>query len=233
MKKISIRIVSMFVVILLLCVTHANVFSQKGDEIKYQTLEDLQDENLVNYTRIYRIVNDYPDFKYRYVFDDGDIKNVIVEGIDNELDRKRVKAMILDFKKNKDRMKNIPTRAGVYYSVDQEAEPEDGYHELYQILHSNIDYSQEARDWGIEGTIYLKFAIDNKGEIIYARAKEDIDTPHQVILDNLKENSVQAILETSGSWKPARVNGDPVSSWMIIPLVFEIETHPMLPAIIR
>jgi hypothetical protein len=233
MKKTSVRIVSMFVVILLLCVTHSNVFSQKDEDINYQTLEDLQNENLVNYTRIYRIVNDYPDFKYHYVFEDGDIKNVIVEGIDNELDRKRVEAMILDFKKNKDRMKNIPTRAGVYYSVDQEAEPENGYYEFYQILHSNIDYPQEARDWGIEGTIYLKFAIDNKGEIIYARAKEDIDTQHQVLLDNLKENTVQAILETSGSWKPARVDGEPVSSWMIIPIVFEVETHPMLPAIIR
>lgn len=67
----------------------------------------------MHYTRIYRIVNNYPDFKYKYSYDDGSIEDVIIEDIDDEMDREKVEVLILDYKKNKEKMKNIPTRTGL------------------------------------------------------------------------------------------------------------------------
>src|SRR6056297_763221 len=117
MKKAIIHFTSLLIMVSLLGMTHNVAFSQENKEVKFQTLEDLQDKNAVNYTRIYRIVNDYPDFKYKYLYENGNVEEVIVKGIDDEMDRKKVEVLILDFKKNKEKMKNIPTRTGIYYSV--------------------------------------------------------------------------------------------------------------------
>jgi hypothetical protein len=213
----------------LLMTTNIRAFSQEDEKVKFQTLEDLQDENTVHYTRIYRIVNNYPDFKYKCTYDDGKVEGVTIEGIDDEMDREKVRVLILDFKKNKERMKNIPTRTGIYYSVDEEAEPENGYEEFYRTLHTNIDYPKEAVNWPVEGTLYVKFVVGPKGEILYTRADEDIETIRERYLEQMKESSENAIMETSGHWEPAKVDGKPVASWVIVPVVFDAKTHPMLP----
>ncbi len=229
MKKTIMHFTSLFITVSLLCMTHTVAFSQEKKEVKFQTLENLQDKNAVNYTRIYRIVNDYPDFKYKYSYDNGNVEEVIVKGIDDEMDRKKVEVLILDFKKNKEKMKNIPTRTGIYYSVDQEAEPENGYDEFYRTLQSKINYPYEAVNWPVEGTIYLKFVVGSKGEILYVKADEDIETARQRLLEQMKESSKQAIMETSGNWEPSKVDGEPVASWVTVPVVFNAKKHPMIP----
>lgn len=229
MKKTIMQVASLIIMASLLCMTPTRAFSQEDKKVDYRTLEDLQDENTVHYTRIYRVVNDYPDFKYKYIYDDGKVEDVKIEGIDNEMDREKVRVLILDFKKNKERMKNIPTRTGVYYSVDQEAEPENGYDEFHRTLQTKIDYPKEAVNWPIEGTIYVNCVVSDKGEILYAKAEEDIETVRKRYLEQMKESSEQAVMESSGNWEPAKVDGEPVASWVIVPVVFNAKTHPSLP----
>lgn len=44
---------------------------------------------------------------------------------------------------------------------------------------------------------------------------------------------MEAALETSGNWEPSRVNGEPVASWAVIPVIFKIEPYPQLPMMVR
>ena len=49
------------------------------------------------------------------------------------------------------------------------------------------------------------------------------------IMKDLKEEARQAVLATSGGWEPAMVNGKPVASWVVVPVIFKMEPDPTLP----
>jgi hypothetical protein len=228
MKKNSIKSVFLALSGLLL---FAAGFSANEQEDRYQHLEDLKDENMVYYTRIYQIVEHYPDFKYNSVYDDdGELKNVIVEGVDNDIDRKRLAVLIYDYKKGQEQMIDIPARAGIYYATRVEAEPKMGWRSFFQELHTNIEYPEDAKEWGAEGNLIIEFVIDEEGEIDRLKATEvDITAVMDTHVEELKEVAKQAILETSGQWEPARVNGEPVASRAVIPVTFRVEPFPSFP----
>lgn len=228
MKTKELKISNVFFLSFLICLTGSFAFAQE-----YQNLEDLQDENMVYYTEIYRIVDDYPEFEYRYIYSDGEVEKVIVENVDDEMDRKKLEVLIYELKKNREAQKNIPTRTGVYYCVDEEAEPEEGFRTFYNNLYENLSYPEEAREWGAEGNVYVKFIVDSEGEIDFMKATEDIEASTDRYVKDLKEAAMEAVLATSGNWEPARVSGVPVASWAVIPVIFKIEPYPQLPMMVR
>lgn len=228
MKKRNLKALTVLFAGILICLPLTTVLAQ---EYQYQDLEDLQDESVKHYMDIYSIVDAYPDFECRYVFNDGQLEKVIVDGVDNEMDKKRLEVLIFDFKQSKRKMKNIPTRTGIYYSVDKRAEPANGYYDFYMSLQSNLDYPEEAKKQGVEGNVYVKFVVDSNGDISYITASEDIETNQERFVQDLKAEAKAAIMETSGDWEPAIVNGNKVASWAIIPVVFKIEPHPAVPFI--
>jgi hypothetical protein len=210
------------------------VYAQEGQQSEYQKLEKLQDQNVENYMKIYKVIDRYPDFKYSYVYDnDGKIEKVIVEGVVEETDRKKLEILIFEFKNNKIKMQNTPTRTGIYYSVDQEAEPKMGMEKFYDNLRDKITYPEEAKKYGVEGNVYLKFVVDSKGEIAYINAQEDIETSTKPFVKDLMKQAKNAVMETSGNWEPAMVNGDPVASWVVLPVAYNIEQYVGYPAMIR
>jgi len=233
MKTTKLKIHNAVILGLLMAFTGAFVYAQGNGDQQYQTLEDLEDKNMVYFTKIYQITDDYPDFKYKFVYKDGVVTDVVVENVDDELERKRLEILIYDYKKNKELMKNVPTRKGIYYSVDREAEPEMGYREFYNTLYENIQYPAEAKDWGTEGNVYLQFVVKSNGEIGYMQATEDIETTQERYVEDLKKAAKKAVKATSGQWRPAYINDTPVASWAVLPVVFRIEAHPGVVQMVR
>jgi TonB family protein len=228
MKTAKLRIAHAFLLGMLMSLSGSIALAQN-----YRDLEDMQDENMIYYTEIYRILDDYPDFKYRCVYSNGEVEKVIVENVDNEMDRKRLELLIYDLKKNQEKLRNIPTRTGVYYSVDEMAEPAEGYNTFYSELYNNLEYPEEAKEWGAEGTVFVKFIIDSKGQIPYMTADADIESASGQYVKDLEQAAEQAVMATSGEWKPAEVNDVPVASWAVIPVVFKVELTPGMPAWVR
>lgn len=208
------------------------IHAQKGDK-DFSDLEKMQDKNEDIYVEIYRLIDEYPEFNYKYVYNDGELEEVIVEGVDDKTDAKRVEVWLYDFKRNKEMMKNIPTRTGIYYSVDKEAEPENGYREMYSQIQEELTYPEGAKDAGVEGNVYVKMVIDSQGEIAYITAAEDIETPYSNWVEDLKNEAVDAVKTTSGNWEPAEVNGKDVASLAVVPVIFNFKKDPALPALVR
>ena len=228
MKTKKNRIVNALLLSILIGLSGSMALAQE-----YPDLEDLQDQNARYYTQIYRIVDEYPDFQYRYVYADGEVVDVIVENVDEEMDKKRLEVLLYNLKKNKEKMKDIPTRTGVYYSVDDEAEPEEGYRTFYNNLYEHLEYPEEAKEWGAEGNVFVKFIVDSNGEIAYITATEDIEASMDKHVDALKEAAKEAVMATSGNWQPARVDDVPVASWAVVPVIFKVEAYPHMPTMIR
>ncbi len=216
-----------------LILTGAFAFAQEGMDKKHKEMKSLQDENILTYTKFYRLADKYPDMVYEYKYNDGKIEKVIVENVSNEMDRKAIENLILDYKKTQEVMRDIPSTDGIYYAVDAEPEPENGYRELYRTLQSHLNYPEDAKEWGVEGNVYVKFVVDSNGDITHAETVEDIDSDVSRFVSEMEENAKDAVMATSGEWEPAVAHGQEVSSWVVLPVSYQIEPNPALPVFIR
>ncbi len=195
-------------------------------------LEEMEDQNTDYLKQIHKIAKEYPEFSYKYTIEDGEIQDVVVTGVDNTIDRKRMEVAIFDLKSNKNMMKAKQNRIGVFYSVDKEPEYA-GESELGREILDNLKYPDDAKNWGVEGTVFVKFVVDENGEIPFATTASNIETSREDYLEDLERQAVEAIKATSGNWEPGKVDGVDVSSLAVVPVTFDFEKHPSLPALIR
>ena len=201
--------------------------AQDNQDRHYQLLEDLQDEYMKLIMEVPRIVVDYPDFKYEYVYGkDGKVEDVIVKGVDDQMDKRRLEVLIFDAAKAKEKMTDIPTRPGIYYSTKQEPEPKVGWDSFYSNLYANLDYPENAKEWGVEGNVFVEFMVNTEGEI--SIISTSTDNMQNVVIDrhveDLRNAAREAVLAASGDWEPGRTrDGMPVPSMLTIPVQFRLE----------
>lgn len=206
------------------------VNAQDNDMLTSSEMEKIQDQDMDYMKQIHEIIKDYPAFSYNYSYDDGEVKTVTVTGIDDFNDRKRLEVVLFDLKNNMNMLKNQPNRVGVFYSVDEQATYKG---DLKEDLLDQLKYPAEAKDWGIEGTIFVKFVVEDNGEIRFATTSSNIETSVEMYLKDIQEQAVATIKATSGNWEPAKVEGVEVSSLKVLPVTFDFKKNPTLPALIR
>ncbi len=219
--------------LLTITISHNGVSQQKKEADSPGELETLQDENMDYLRQIYNIIDDYPAFSYSYTIEDGEIHDVVVEGVENTMDRKKLEVVLFDLKSNKNMMKNKANRIGVFYSVDEEPEYSAGESDLEEKIQNNLTYPEGSKDWGVEGTIYVKFVVDDNGEIPFATTSSNINTSVELYLDQMEKQAIEAVRATSGQWEPGKVEGVEVASLVVMPVTFDFEKNPTLPALIR
>ncbi|SMD45329.1 TonB protein C-terminal [Aquiflexum balticum DSM 16537] len=224
-------ILSFFMAFILL--QSKGLYAQDRGDLSKSELEELQDENLNYLMQINEIVKDYPTFSYSYSMKDGKLDNVTVTGVDHEINRKRLEVVLFDLKSNRNKMKSSTNRMGVFYSVDKEASFEGGEKALENTLLSNIKYPEGAKDWGLEGTIYVRFVVDANGEIPFASTTSNIETAMDFYVEDLEEQAIKAIKATEGKWKPAEINNVEVASLSVLPITFNLKTNPSFPTMIK
>ncbi|HYW97352.1 MAG TPA: energy transducer TonB [Bacteroidales bacterium] len=224
---------SIFILAMFVFTLPIKTSAQEYKDQPYHNIEELEDENEGLYNQIYDIVKLYPDFSYTYVYDNGKVTDVEVTGVDNPVDRKRLELLILDWKQNSAKILDVPNRTGVYYSVEDPAEPVMGYVNFHQKLLQNITYPDNVKDAGVGGMVFLKFIVDDEGNVRYLTASEKIKSPYVNLVKELKKQAIEAFKETDAKWKPATMDGVPVASYVVEPVYFNFEKDPMIPGLIR
>lgn len=219
-KKTTKRILTGLFTILTSLITY-NAWSQD-----FSSIEKVQDENDRYMSKIYNIIGDYPSFSYSYNMEDGKIKSVSVTGVEDELDKKRIEVYLYDLKSNENKIKAKANRIGVFYSVDDKPKYKQGREELVDELYKEIDYPEKAKEWGVEATIFVKFVVDENGEIPYIATSVDSETPYEFYLKKLEEEAIDAVKATSGEWVSGKIDEVNVPSLAVIPISFDIE-NPM------
>jgi TonB family protein len=100
---------------------------------------------------------------------------------------------------------------GVYI----QAEPVNGYPDLYAYFDRELTYPKEAMKDSVAGIVTVKFTVDKEG-----RARN-------VLIENslgiLFDQEVNRIVHEMPAWKPATYNGSPVTSKISIPLTFQLQ----------
>jgi TonB family protein len=219
-KTVSIAFVMMFS----LALFSAN--AQLTTVLTLDEMEKMQDQDMDYMKQIHKIIKDYPVFSYTYTMDDGKVQDVTVTGVENVIDRKRLEVVLFDLQSNKNMLKNKANRVGVFYSVDEPAEYKG---DINNTILSNLKYPEQAKNWGLEGTIYVKFVVDANGEIPFITTSSNIETSMEMYLKDLQDQAVSAVKATSGKWEPAKVEGVDVASLAIVPITFDFQELPDLP----
>lgn len=196
--------------------------AQHGNKT-FEEIEKTQDDIEDLYVEIYGIIDQYPDVSYHYMYTDGEMTSVMIEGIPNNRDKKQLEVYLIDMEQLKKEIANLRNRVGVYYVADTEPRPKMGYEAFYDQLINSIKYPDEAEDRAIEGVIYVKFLIDATGEIDHISTSETLETPANWIVDDMVKEAVRAVKATSGEWIPAKVGVYPVSHWVVLPVQFKLK----------
>ena len=109
--------------------------------------------------------------------------------------------------------KSVPEKTTVDESYVQ-AEPVNGYPDLYAYLNKNLVYPKEAMKDSIQGVLTIAFIINSSGK------PEKIEIVNS--LGPLFDAEARRLVENMPAWKPAIMNGKPVASKISLPVTFQL-----------
>lgn len=218
--------------VILFAVSLLSVTAQ-NKKMDLKQLDNMQKENEAYLMQTYDVVKDYPHTTYEYVYHDGHLHKVLVDGIDDLTAQKRVATLIFDLRNNKDNMKNMCNRYGVYYAPEKEAEPTSGFDAYREKIRENLVYPDDASNIGVEGTVFVQFVVDENGEMKNLTTAQNIDSPYKQKVEMLENAALEAVEETDVDWEPGMANGKLVDSYVVIPVTFDFQKDPSIPALIR
>jgi TonB family protein len=112
--------------------------------------------------------------------------------------------------------KNIDGTEPVYSLVDNIAEFKGGQKELFKYLGMNVKYPADARENGIEGTVYVGFVVEKDGSLSNVNVKRGIG-------GGCNEASVIVVQSMNGKWNAGSHKGQKVRVAYTLPLKFKLE----------
>lgn len=114
--------------------------------------------------------------------------------------------------------KGIDDRRYGYYDCDEKptflghADPK---YFLRKWVYQYMKYPVEAEREGIQGRVMVEFTIDKKGHVKDAKVVRGVDP--------LLDAEALKVVSASPDWKPAKVKGTRVESFMTLPIEFRLE----------
>ena len=109
----------------------------------------------------------------------------------------------------------VEGESDVYQIVEQMPEFPGGEAELYHYISKNIRYSQEAKEKGIQGRVFIGFIVEKDGRISNVRNLRGVDS-------ELDAEAIR-VVKSMPKWKPGKHNGEFVRVSYQIPILFKLE----------
>ncbi len=113
--------------------------------------------------------------------------------------------------------RQIEETDSVFTIVDEKAKFRGGQDAFNLYLEDKLIYPEKLFAQNISGTTYVKFIVEKNGIV---RDVTVVKTSGQNALDI---EAVRVIKKTSGKWAPGKIKGQAVSSYLSLPIVFEID----------
>jgi len=95
-----------------------------------------------------------------------------------------------------------------------EAEPADGYPNLYDYFARELRYPVEGLKDSIQGIVSVSFLIDQVGKPVQIKIVNSLGAAF--------DKEAKRMIENMPSWKPATLNGKPVAAKVSLPFTFQI-----------
>ncbi len=109
---------------------------------------------------------------------------------------------------------SLPIQKDSTTSIEKMPEYPGGVKALYEYFYTETRYPEEALKKGIEGTVYVKFVVDQEGFVI-----------NPVVMRGVGGGCDEEALRVVASmpqWIPGSINGENVSVWYTVPIKFNL-----------
>lgn len=106
------------------------------------------------------------------------------------------------------------TQKKTYDFLDQMPEFPGGFKALFDFMYTNLQYPSEAIKKEIEGVVYVKFIVDEFGNVSNPVVVRSIG-------GGCDEEAVR-IINLMPQWNPGAENGKPAAVWYTLPVKFTI-----------
>jgi len=118
----------------------------------------------------------------------------------------------------KEPAKSVPQKESPTPIVESQyvqAEPHNGYSDLYNFFNANLVYPAEALKDSIQGVQTISCVINAVGKPEQIEIVNSLGEPF--------ERESRRLIENMPAWKPATLNGKPVASKISLPITFQIQ----------
>jgi periplasmic protein TonB len=102
----------------------------------------------------------------------------------------------------------------IFLVVEEQASFPGGMEAWANYLRKNMKYPAQARRMGIEGRVFLKFVVDEKGKVSNIEILRGIG-------GGCDEEAVR-VLQNAPNWSPGKQRGRAVKSYMQLAIVFKL-----------
>lgn len=92
-----------------------------------------------------------------------------------------------------------------------------GQDALETYIMNNIEYPQQAIDNDVEGTVYVKFGVDEKGNV------SNVTTVGNKLGYGLEEEAIK-VVSAMPQWTAGTVKGKNVKTWRTLPITYKLES---------
>ncbi len=106
----------------------------------------------------------------------------------------------------------VETVEEVFTIVESMPEPAGGYEAFYKFVNKKLKYPGKARRMSIEGTVYMSFVVNEKGEMTDIKIAKGIGAGC--------DEEVLRIFQNPPKWVPGKQRGVPVKVNKIMPIKF-------------
>jgi len=104
----------------------------------------------------------------------------------------------------------------VFYTVeDMPKFNGGGINNFWKYIMSNISYPEAAAEYGIHGTVYVNFVINEKGEVCMLNIARGVD--------DLLDKEALRVVKGSPLWTPGKQRGKPVKVGFNLPVKFVLQ----------
>jgi TonB family protein len=115
-----------------------------------------------------------------------------------------------------DEVKNTGEKQKPFVVVDKPPQFPGGEEGRMQYLTDNIDYPKQARDEGIQGTVYVTFIVEADGSITNVKVLRGIG-------GGCDEEAVE-VVEKMPDWEPGKKDGEAVRTQFNMPIRFTLNS---------
>lgn len=195
------------------------------DSAELSHMKKLQNESL-RYNQVLDSISEAnPNISYTYTpVNGGSIKTVLGDykvRVDNTTNREEEETIAVLLEKRFGNRQEMLNYYNKLQNVDLPAKPKRGYPAFYEELRENISYPEEAKKVETESLIFVQLAVEKDGSISTIKVSENINTTDDDLEEAIENAAVKAIKETTGEWKAAQKDGEPVRSKLEIPVWFD------------
>ena len=99
-------------------------------------------------------------------------------------------------------------------TVEKSAEYKGGMQALSKFVKKNLKYPQQAQDFNIQGSVYIRFVVEKNGELTNIECIKDIG-------GGCGDEGIK-LVQKMKRWKPGKINGQSVRQRITLPLKFQL-----------